>query len=68
MWNLPKLTHCWLDIIIENRHNLITPSIICLSLICVSIKSLFLSLNQLINLFDLTPLVNPFRPAIPEDS
>ncbi|CAF1504007.1 unnamed protein product [Adineta steineri] len=68
IWSLPRLTHCWLDITIENTDYFITPSIISFSLTHVSIKSLFCNLKELASLFHFTPGLQYLHVGIIERS
>jgi len=64
IWSLPKLTNCDVDIAIENQPFFYVPSIISLSLECVTILQSALRLNQINRLFERTPNLKRLSASI----
>jgi hypothetical protein len=68
IWSLNKLTHCYLDINVIDEDYSIVPTIISLSLECLSIKNLRSNVEELIHLFKFTPRLRYLDIAIKDES
>jgi hypothetical protein len=64
IWSLPNLTKCYLSTHIYRRHFLCVPTIISLSLECVTISYGQLDMNQINQLFQYTPRLTRFSTTV----